>query len=134
MSNGVITLSGIAGLSFDIGNGTADEDMVFNGTVGDINAALDGLIFDPTQPRTRKVSHQKSALPRFDEVFLERSDRLRFHAGLTQQEVVEVLVAALGGQGVIVDRTEWLGRGISALAGSSSRWSPEPASGDLCRY
>lgn len=43
--NGTITLSGIAGLTFSAGDGTADSVVSFTGTLAAINAALDGLIF-----------------------------------------------------------------------------------------
>ena len=44
-SNGTITLSGTSGLVFTTGDGTADNDMLFTGTLADVNAALDGLSF-----------------------------------------------------------------------------------------
>src|SRR6185436_16608069 len=47
-TNGVITLSGISGLSFTVGDGTADAAMSFTGTIANINAALNGLVFAPT--------------------------------------------------------------------------------------
>ena len=47
-TNGLLTLSGTTGLSFSAGDGTGDIDMTFSGTLADINAALDGLQFDPT--------------------------------------------------------------------------------------
>ena len=46
-TNGVLTLSSIVGLSFSTGTGTAEFNMVFTGTMTDINAALDGLQYDP---------------------------------------------------------------------------------------
>ncbi len=46
-TNGRITLSGTAGLSFSAGDGTADASMTFTGTIAKINAALDGLTVDP---------------------------------------------------------------------------------------
>ena len=46
-SNGVITLSGIAGLSFTTGDGSADPLLSFTGTLTAINAALNGLTFSP---------------------------------------------------------------------------------------
>jgi Domain of unknown function (DUF4347)/Bacterial Ig domain/Bacterial cadherin-like domain len=46
-SNGVVTLGGTAGLAFTTGDGTADSNMTFTGTVASINAALDGLVFTP---------------------------------------------------------------------------------------
>ena len=47
-SAGTVTLSGTAGLSFVIGSGTADPVVTFTGTMADINNALDGLSFTPT--------------------------------------------------------------------------------------
>ncbi|MEA2876326.1 MAG: hypothetical protein QOF14_1522 [Hyphomicrobiales bacterium] len=44
-TNGVLTLSTIAGLSFGTGDGTQDATMTFDGTVAEVNAALDGLIY-----------------------------------------------------------------------------------------
>ncbi len=48
VNNGTVTLSGTTGLTFTAGDGTADATMTFSGTVEDINAALDGLQYDPT--------------------------------------------------------------------------------------
>jgi len=47
-TNGTITLSGIAGLNFSTGDGTADPAMVFTGTIANVNAALANLQFTPT--------------------------------------------------------------------------------------
>jgi len=47
-SNGLITLPGTTGLSFIAGSGTNDGTMTFEGSIADINAALNGLIFSPT--------------------------------------------------------------------------------------
>ncbi|HWT91709.1 MAG TPA: tandem-95 repeat protein [Solirubrobacteraceae bacterium] len=47
-SQGTITLSGTAGLTFTTGDGTADTTMTFTGTKAAINTALDGLTFTPT--------------------------------------------------------------------------------------
>jgi hypothetical protein len=46
-TNGTVTLGGMTGLSFSIGDGTADSSMVFTGTIADINAALNNLTFTP---------------------------------------------------------------------------------------
>jgi|GEM_PF-1137814 len=46
--NGQLTLSGIAGLSFGAGDGTDDTSMTFTGTAADINAALNGLLYETT--------------------------------------------------------------------------------------
>ncbi|NOU43388.1 MAG: DUF4347 domain-containing protein, partial [Methyloglobulus sp.] len=48
VTNGTLSLSGIGGLTFTTGDGTADSTMSFRGTVIDINAALNGLSYIPT--------------------------------------------------------------------------------------
>lgn len=45
--NGTLTLGGVGGLSFIVGDGTADSTMTFRGTVNAINAALDGITYAP---------------------------------------------------------------------------------------
>ncbi|GAA4451173.1 DUF4347 domain-containing protein [Novipirellula rosea] len=47
-TKGVVSLSGVTGLSFTEGDGTADITMTFSGTIAEINAALDGLSFTGT--------------------------------------------------------------------------------------
>ena len=47
-TNGTLTLSGTSGLSFTVGDGTADATMTFTGTLTNINAALNGMTFTPT--------------------------------------------------------------------------------------
>ena len=47
-ANGTLTLSQIAGLSFITGDGAADANLSFTGTIAAINAALDGFTFTPT--------------------------------------------------------------------------------------
>jgi hypothetical protein len=46
-ANGTITLPIITGLTFALGDGSDDANMVFTGTLADINTALDGMRFDP---------------------------------------------------------------------------------------
>ena len=43
--NGVLTLAGTTGLTFSLGNGTANAAMTFTGTLANINAALNGMSF-----------------------------------------------------------------------------------------
>lgn len=43
--HGQLTLATVAGLSFDTGDGVADEFSVFTGHPGDINTALRGVIY-----------------------------------------------------------------------------------------
>ena len=47
-TNGTITLSGTSGLAFTVGDGTADATMTFTGTLVNINTALNGMTFTPT--------------------------------------------------------------------------------------
>ncbi|MEQ1852782.1 MAG: Calx-beta domain-containing protein, partial [Chthoniobacteraceae bacterium] len=47
-TNGRVTLSTTAGLTFATGDGAVDSTMTFTGTVANINAALAGLSFSPT--------------------------------------------------------------------------------------
>jgi CSLREA domain-containing protein len=47
-THGTITLGGTAGLAFTVGNGTANTTMTFTGTLASINAALQGMVFNPT--------------------------------------------------------------------------------------
>ncbi|MDO9368144.1 MAG: tandem-95 repeat protein [Sphingopyxis sp.] len=46
-TNGSLTLSGTAGLTFTQGDGTADGTMTFSGTIAAINAALEGARYVP---------------------------------------------------------------------------------------
>ena len=46
-TDGVLTLSGLTGLTFSSGDGTADPSMAFTGTIAAINAALNGLTLLP---------------------------------------------------------------------------------------
>jgi CSLREA domain-containing protein len=48
LSNGLVSLGSTVGLSFALGDGTADTSMTFTGTIAQINAAIDSLIFMPT--------------------------------------------------------------------------------------
>ena len=48
-AHGTLTLSGLTGLSFTVGDGTGDATMTFTGTLVDVNAALNGLTFSPSQ-------------------------------------------------------------------------------------
>ena len=48
-SHGVLTLGTVAGLTFSAGDGTADATITFAGTLSALNAALNGLVFAPSQ-------------------------------------------------------------------------------------
>jgi hypothetical protein len=45
VTSGVLTLGSLVGLSFTVGDGTADTTMTFTGSVTNINNALNGLIY-----------------------------------------------------------------------------------------
>lgn len=47
VSHGLLTLSQTSNLTFSTGTGTDDLEMVFEGTIADINAALEGLVYRP---------------------------------------------------------------------------------------
>lgn len=47
VTNGTLSLSGVAGLTFSAGDGTADAAMTFTGSVAAINAALNNAVFTP---------------------------------------------------------------------------------------
>ncbi|MGA7614707.1 MAG: Ig-like domain-containing protein [Thermoanaerobaculia bacterium] len=46
-SDGTLSLSGTAGLSFTTGSGTNDSTMTFTGTVANVNVALEGMTYTP---------------------------------------------------------------------------------------
>ncbi|MEO8007882.1 MAG: DUF4347 domain-containing protein, partial [Betaproteobacteria bacterium] len=46
-THGTLTLSGTAGLNFSVGNGTANAAMTFQGTITNINTALNSLTYTP---------------------------------------------------------------------------------------
>lgn len=46
--SGRLTLGKLTGLTFTAGDGTSDATMTFSGTITDVNAALDGLVYDTT--------------------------------------------------------------------------------------
>ncbi len=47
-TNGTTSLSGVAGLTFIVGDGTTDSSMTFTGTIAAINQAMSGLRYYPT--------------------------------------------------------------------------------------
>ncbi len=47
-TNGMLTLSGTSNLNFLSGDGVGDATMTFSGTIGSLDAALDGVRFIPT--------------------------------------------------------------------------------------
>lgn len=48
VTQGTLTLAQTTGLTFGTGDGTSDSTMTFSGTLANINAALDGLVYAPT--------------------------------------------------------------------------------------
>ncbi len=57
-TQGTLTLGGTAGLIFVSGDGADDAAMTFNGTLANVNAALNGLTFKPAQGYTGAASIQ----------------------------------------------------------------------------
>jgi hypothetical protein len=47
VSNGTLTLAQTSGLSFTTGDGTNDASLVFTGSISDVNAALNGMSYQP---------------------------------------------------------------------------------------
>jgi hypothetical protein len=47
VDHGTLTLAGTTGLDVTTGDGTDDTDLSFTGSVADVNAALDGLVYAP---------------------------------------------------------------------------------------
>ena len=47
VNNGVLTLGSSAGLTFSLGDGTSDSEMVFRATIANINTALNGMTYKP---------------------------------------------------------------------------------------
>jgi uncharacterized repeat protein (TIGR01451 family) len=47
VTNGTLSLSGVSGLSFTAGDGTADTTMTFTGSAVSVNSALSGLTYQP---------------------------------------------------------------------------------------
>src|SRR5262249_29391914 len=48
VTNGILSLNTTTGLDFTAGDGTGDATMTFQGTLQEINNAINGLRFDPT--------------------------------------------------------------------------------------
>jgi VCBS repeat-containing protein len=57
-TSGTLTLSGTSGLTFTVGNGTANATMTFTGTITNINTALNGMTFTPTSQFTGTATVQ----------------------------------------------------------------------------
>jgi hypothetical protein len=53
-----LTLPDLTGLTFTVGDGTDDATMTFQGTMADINLAMDGLAFTPSQDFTGATTVQ----------------------------------------------------------------------------
>jgi hypothetical protein len=61
VTNGTLTLAQTAGLTFSTGTGTADATMTFQGSLGNINAALNGLTYTPNTNYTGSADVQISS-------------------------------------------------------------------------
>jgi hypothetical protein len=47
-ADGTVSLNGVSGLSFTVGDGTSDADMTFTGSLADVNTALAGMSYVAT--------------------------------------------------------------------------------------
>ena len=47
-THGEMTLHGTTGLVFSVGDGSRDTEMISSGTINNINSAVDGLVFTPS--------------------------------------------------------------------------------------
>lgn len=78
--HGQLTLSTVAGLTFESGNGSGDEYVAFSGHPGDVNRALRGAIYRG-DPHWNTLDHELNALT----IVVSNS-----HAGLGGLEPVAV--------------------------------------------
>ncbi len=86
VTNGTVSLSGVAGLTFTNGDGTADANLAFIGTLTNINAALNGLVFGPTLNFHGSASIQISG---DDEVAVKKGSKS------TDSETISITVNAV---------------------------------------
>ncbi|WP_274627603.1 DUF4347 domain-containing protein [Arvimicrobium flavum] len=94
-TNGVLSLSGVAGLTFSAGDGTGDGMMKFQGTVADINAALNGLTFTPTADHVGAASIEITT----DDLGMTGG------AALTDTDTIDITVNQVGPEVVSVQAT-----------------------------
>lgn len=110
VSSGTITLSGITGLSFSVGDGTADATMTFTGSLANINTALDGLSINSATAgaRTLTVTFSHAATAR------------------TVEKVISVTVGVLVANSVapVISGTNTVG---STLTTTDGTWTGTPA-------
>ena len=125
VTGGTVTLAGIAGLAFTLGDGAADATMTFTGTLVDINAALDGLAFDSASGFLGTASLQIST-----------DDQGNTGSGGAQSDVdtVDIEVTESNGPPVIGDRsfTAQENSSIGTLVGTITASDPNP--GDRLTY
>lgn len=93
--HGTVTLNGVAGLSFTVGDGTADSVMTFAGDVAAINAALNELQFIPEanyfSTNDSGLVYPKASLTVFT------NDRGQFtNAGLPAQTASDTIMIDIG--------------------------------------
>ena len=78
VTNGTLSLSHTTGLTFSHGHGTADNVMDFSGSISNINAALDGMTFNPVsnfngkamlQLVTNDLGHTGAGAPKLTTTF-----------------------------------------------------------------
>jgi subtilisin-like proprotein convertase family protein len=103
---GVLTLSGVAGLAFETGDGTSDATMVFRGALAAVNAALAGLRFEAVGA---------DALGRVDQLTITTDDLGHTGSGGALVDTDAVTITAVRGEP---------GPAVVAVYLSGSRWTP----------
>ncbi len=105
-TNGATTLSGTTGLSFSVGDGTADATMTFTGSFAAVNTALSGLSFNPTTSFTGAASLQ-----------IVTADQGNTGSGGTLSDSDTVTINVASGLGIFTANQDI---GGPSIAGSSS--------------
>ena len=112
---GLLTLSGVGGLTFETGDGTADATMVFRGTLAAVNAALAGLRFDAVGT---------DALGRVDPLTVTTDDLGHSGSGGALSDSDTIMITAVRGEpgpavvAVYLSGSRWTSAFRSALAGA----------------
>ena len=107
-TNAAITLGSLSGLTFSVGDGTSDATMTFQGTLANINAALDGLVFTPPSSFTGSAFLQ-----------IDSNDLGHSGAGGAMNDTSVVIVS-------VAESTFWLsttGNASSSAASGALNWS-----------
>ncbi|MDD1012709.1 DUF4347 domain-containing protein [Pseudomonas rubra] len=94
VTHGTLTLSAVSGLSFIVGSGSGDTTMTFVGSLGSINAALNGMSFTPIAGYNGAASLQ---------VISNDQGSSGTGGALTDSDTLAITVAALNPRVINVD-------------------------------